>query len=122
MVGLTAALLWRADCAFDIIAASRRRPMEANMKKTSEKTRQYNSITVTNLGDRVRVTGGAIPPIVGCSVLFDAFVEVSKTSGMSRKGLADQLRAYARQIEAMGDDEYNSSIRSLFNNRTRTEF
>jgi len=82
------------------------------MKTTSEKTRQNNSITVTNLGDRVRVTGGAIPPIVACSVLFDAFVEVSKTSGMSRQGLAEQLRAYARQIEAMGDDEYNSGIRS----------
>jgi hypothetical protein len=34
------------------------------MKKTREKTRQAHSITVTNLGDRVRVTGGGIPPIV----------------------------------------------------------
>jgi hypothetical protein len=86
--------------------------MEANMKKTREKTTQDNSIIVTNLGDRVRVTAGAIPPIVASSVLFDAFVEVSKTAGMSRQGLADQLRDYARQIEAMGDDEYNSGIRS----------
>jgi len=78
------------------------------MKKTS----QEHSITVTNLGDRVRVTGGSIPPIVACSLLFDAFVEVSKTSGMSRQGLAEQLRDYARQVEAMGDDEYNSGIRS----------
>jgi hypothetical protein len=31
---------------------------------------------------------------------------------MSRQDLAEQLRDYARQIEAMGDDEYNSSIRS----------
>ena len=81
------------------------------MKKTREKTRQ-DSITVTNLGDRVRVTGGSIPPIVACSLLFDAFVEVSKSTGMSRQDLAEQLRDYARQVEAMGDDEYNSSIRS----------
>ena len=82
------------------------------MKKTREKPKQENSITVTNLGDRIRVTGGGIPPIVACSLLFDAFVEVSKSSGMSRQDLAEQLRDYARQIEAMGDDEYNSSIRS----------
>jgi hypothetical protein len=82
------------------------------MKKTKEKTRQEHSITVTNLGDRVRVTGGGIPPIVACSLLFDAFVEVSKSTGMSRQDLAEQLRDYARQVEAMGDDEYNSSIRS----------
>jgi hypothetical protein len=82
--------------------------MGANMKKT----RPEHSITVTNLGDRVRVTGGGIPPIVACSLLFDAFVEVSKSSGMSRQGLAEQLRDYARQVEAMGDDEYNSGIRS----------
>jgi hypothetical protein len=82
--------------------------MGANMKKT----RQEHSITVTNLGDRVRVTGGGIPPIVACSLLFDAFVEVSKSSGMSRQDLAEQLRDYARQVEAMGDDEYNSGIRS----------
>ena len=75
------------------------------------KTKEH-SITVTNLGDRVRVTGGGIPPIVACSLLFDAFVEVSKTSGMSRKDLAEQLRDYARQVEAMGDDEYNSGVRS----------
>jgi hypothetical protein len=81
------------------------------MKKTRENTRQENSITVTNLGDRVRVTGGRIPPIVACSLLFDAFVEVSKSSGMSRQDLAEQLRDYARQIEAMGDDEYKSGIR-----------
>jgi hypothetical protein len=85
--------------------------MGANMKKAREKTRQEHSITVTNLGDRVRVTGGGIPPIVACSLLFDAFVEVSKTSGMSRQGLAEQLRDYARQIDAMGDDEYSSGIR-----------
>jgi hypothetical protein len=30
---------------------------------------------------------------------------------MSRQGLAEQLRDYARQIDAMGDDEYNSGIR-----------
>jgi hypothetical protein len=54
----------------------------------------------------------SIPPIVASSVLFDAFVEVSKTAGMSRQGLADQLREYARQIEAMGDDEYDSGVRS----------
>jgi hypothetical protein len=63
----------------------------ANMKKTKG---QENSITVTNLGDRVRVTGGGIPPIVACSLLFDAFVEVSKSSGMSRQDLAEQLRDY----------------------------
>jgi hypothetical protein len=39
---------------------------------------------------------------------FEAFVEVSKSFGMSRH---EQLRDYARQIEAMGDDEYNSGIR-----------
>lgn len=78
------------------------------MKKTREKT---NSITVTNLGDRVRVTGGGIPPIVACSLLFEAYVEVSKSFGMSRQDVAEQLRDYARQIEAMGDDEYNSGIR-----------
>ena len=91
------------------------------MKKTREKDEgknegkneaRANSITVTNLGDRVRVTAGGIPPIVACSLLFDAFVEVSKTSGMSRQDLAEQLRDYARQVEAMGDDEYNSGIRS----------
>jgi hypothetical protein len=82
--------------------------MGANMKKTREKT---NSITVTNLGDRVRVTGGGIPPIVACSLLFEAYVEVSKSFGMSRQDVAEQLRDYARQIEAMGDDEYNSGIR-----------
>ena len=82
------------------------------MKKTREKPKQENSITVTNLGDRIRVTGGGIPPIVACSLLFDAFVEVSKSSGMSRQDLAEQLRDYARQVEAMGDDEYNSGIRS----------
>ncbi len=78
------------------------------MKKTREKT---NSITVTNLGDRVRVTGGGIPPIVACSLLFEAYVEVSKSFGMSRQDVAEQLRDYAQQIEAMGDDEYNSGIR-----------
>jgi hypothetical protein len=78
------------------------------MKKTREKT---NSITVTNLGDRVRVTGGGIPPIVACSLLFEAYVEVSKSFGMSRRDVAEQLRDYARQIEAMGEDEYNSGIR-----------
>jgi hypothetical protein len=74
------------------------------MKKTREKT---NSITVTNLGDRVRVTGGG----VACSLLFEAYVEVSKSFGMSRRDVAEQLRDYARQIEAMGEDEYNSGIR-----------
>ena len=78
------------------------------MKKTMEKT---NSITVTNLGDRVRVTGCGIPPIVACSLLFEAYVEVSKSFGMSRQDVAKQLRGYARQIEAMGEDEYNSGIR-----------
>jgi hypothetical protein len=81
------------------------------MKKTREKTRQAHSITVTNLGDRVRVTGGGIPPIVACSLLFEAFVEVSKSFGMSRQDVAEQLRDYARQIQAMSDDEYNSGIR-----------
>jgi hypothetical protein len=76
-----------------------------------EKTKQESSITVTGLGDRVRVTAGAIPPIVACSLLFDAFVEVAKTSGMSRQDVAEQLRDYARQIEAMGEDEFNSGIR-----------
>ena len=82
------------------------------MKKTRENTRQENSITVTNLGDRVRVTGGRIPPIVACSLLFEAYVEVSKSFGMSRQDVAEQLRRYAQQIEAMGEDEYNSGIRS----------
>ena len=81
------------------------------MKKTREKTRQEHSITVTNLGDRVRVTGGGIQPIVACSLLFEAYVEVAKSFGMSRQDIAEQLRDYARQIEAMGDDEYNSGIR-----------
>jgi hypothetical protein len=81
------------------------------MKKTSEKKRQEHSITVTNLGDGVRVTGGGIPPIVACSLLFEAYVEVSKSFGMSRHDVAEQLRDYARQIEAMGEDEYNSGIR-----------
>jgi hypothetical protein len=63
------------------------------------------------LGDRVRVTGGGIPPIVACSLLFEAFVEVSKSFGMSRQDVAEQLRDYARQIQAMSDDEYNSGIR-----------
>jgi hypothetical protein len=85
--------------------------MGANMEKTREKTRQEHSITVTNLGDRVRVTGGGIPPIVACSLLFEAFVEVSKSFGMSRQDVAEQLRDYARQIQAMSDDEYNSGIR-----------
>jgi hypothetical protein len=78
------------------------------MKKSKEKT---NSITVTNLGDGVRVTSGGIPPIVACSLLFEAYVEVSKSFGMSRRDVAEQLRDYARQIEAMGEDEYNSGIR-----------
>lgn len=81
------------------------------MKKRTEKKRQENSITVTNLGDRVRVTGGGIPPIVACALLFEAYVEVSKSFGMSRRDVAQQLRDYARQIDAMGDDEYNSGIR-----------
>jgi hypothetical protein len=80
-------------------------------EKDEEKTRQAHSITVTNLGDRVRVTGGGIPPIVACSLLFEAFVEVSKSFGMSRQDVAEQLRDYARQIQAMSDDEYNSGIR-----------
>ena len=29
-----------------------------------KKTRQEHSITVTNLGDRVHVTGGGIPPLL----------------------------------------------------------
>jgi hypothetical protein len=85
--------------------------MGANVKKTREKPKQENSITVTNLGDRVRVTGGSIPPIVASSLLFEAYVEVSKSFGMSRRDVAEQLRDYARQIEAMGDDEYKSGIR-----------
>jgi hypothetical protein len=81
------------------------------MKQTKEKQRQEHSITVTNLGDGVRVTGGGIPPIVACLLLFEAYVEVSKSFGMSRREVAEQLRDYARQIEALGDDEYNSGIR-----------
>jgi hypothetical protein len=82
-----------------------------SMKQASEKKRQKHSITVTNLGDGVRVTGGSIPPIIACSLLFEAFVEVSKSFGMSRHDIAEQLRNYARQIEAMGEDEYHSGIR-----------
>jgi hypothetical protein len=44
-------------------------------------------------------------------LLFEAFVEVSKSFGMSRQDVAEQLRDYARQIQAMSDDEYNSGIR-----------
>ena len=93
------------------IDALRHGPGFEAMKKAKEKTRQEHSITVTNLGDGVRVTGGGIPPIVACSLLFEAYVEVSKSFGMSRHDLAEQLRDYARQIEAMGQDEYASGVR-----------
>jgi hypothetical protein len=42
-------------------------------------------------------------------LLFEAFVEVSKSFGS--QDVAEQLRDYARQIQAMSDDEYNSGIR-----------
>src|SRR5216110_1040604 len=63
-VGLLCQGLCYKSAAGTISCENRLSLRQKAMKKTREKKRQEHSITVTNLGDGVRVTGGGIPPIV----------------------------------------------------------
>src|SRR5437764_4773787 len=87
------------------------------MTKTTEKKRQEHSITVTNLGDGVRVTGGGIPPIVACSLLFEAYVEVSKSFGMSRHDVAEQRVTTPDRSRQWGRTNITAASDLLFANR-----